>query len=99
MLVSGGADKTVRVWDVLMDTPESSGKADAKAAQADGALTTKGASGTATTFSGKKKGVESAVSADLIGAFATKESPVYKVAFTRMNLVLAGGAYLPVQRS
>ena len=123
VLVSGGADKTVRVWDVLMETPESysssGSKNDAtKAAQADeadadgkggkdkaptdGALTTKGAgSGAKTSFGGggKKKGVESAVSADLIGAFPTKESAVYKVAFTRMNLVLAGGAYLPVQRA
>lgn len=95
VLVSAGADKTVRVWDVLQETNESSGKAaDGSAAKADGALTTKGASGT--TASGTKKAAkETGVSADQISAFPTKDSPVYKVQFTRMNLVLAGGAYLP----
>jgi len=47
---------------------------------------------------GKKVGVkqkDAAVTADQISAFPTKKSPVYRVAFTRMNLVLAGGAYLP----
>jgi transcription initiation factor TFIID subunit 5 len=35
------------------------------------------------------------VSPDQISAFPTKKSPVYKVGFTNMNLVVAGGAYLP----
>ncbi|KAF2130116.1 WD40 repeat-like protein [Dothidotthia symphoricarpi CBS 119687] len=95
VLVSAGADKTVRVWDVLQETSESSGKAaDGSTAKTDGALATKGASGT--TVSGAKKAAkETGVSADQISAFPTKDSPVYKVQFTRMNLVLAGGAYLP----
>ncbi|KAL1595535.1 Transcription initiation factor TFIID subunit 5 [Nothophoma quercina] len=97
VLVSAGADKTVRVWDVLQETTESSGKGVDGAAKTDGALTTKGASGT--TVTAKKAAKETGISADQISAFPTKDSPVYKVQFTRMNLVLAGGAYLPQQRA
>ncbi|KAJ4291083.1 Transcription initiation factor TFIID subunit 5 [Kalmusia sp. IMI 367209] len=96
ILVSCGADQTVRVWDVVQETNESASKAadGVAAAKADGAMTTKGASGAPVTGS-KKSAKESGVTADQISAFQTKESPVYKVQFTRMNLVLAGGAYLP----
>lgn len=96
VLVSCGADQTVRVWDAVQETNESTSKvADSTAAaKADGALTTKGASGAPVTGA-KKSAKDSGVTADQISAFQTKESPVYKVQFTRMNLVLAGGAYLP----
>lgn len=95
VLISAGADRTVRVWDVVQETAESSTKAsDGGLAKADGALTTKGASGQ-TISTNKKASKETGVSADQISVFPTKESPVYKVMFTRMNLVLAGGAYLP----
>ncbi|KAF2870928.1 WD40-repeat-containing domain protein [Massariosphaeria phaeospora] len=94
VLVSAGADKTVRVWDALQETTESTFKtADGATGKADGAFTTKGASGTSGTT--KKAAKESGVSADQISAFPTKDSPVYKAIFTRMNLVLAGGAYMP----
>lgn len=43
----------------------------------------------------KKKEKDAVVTGDQIAAFPTKKSPVYKVQFTRMNLVLAGGAYMP----
>jgi transcription initiation factor TFIID subunit 5 len=94
VLVSAGADKTVRVWDVLQETSDKT--ADGAASKADGAMTTKGASGT--TVTGKKASKETGVSADQISVFPTKDSPVYKVQFTRMNLVLAGGAYLPTRQ-
>lgn len=93
VLVSAGADKTVRVWDVLQETSDKA--ADGVAAKTDGAMTTKGASGT--TVTGKKANKETGISADQISVFPTKDSPVYKVQFTRMNLVLAGGAYLPTR--
>ncbi|KAF2176373.1 WD40 repeat-like protein [Zopfia rhizophila CBS 207.26] len=97
VLVSAGADKTVRVWDALQETNESINKttSDGTAVnKVDGALTTKGAAGA--PVPGAKKAVkEAGPSADQISAFPTKDSPVYKVMFTRMNLVLAGGAYLP----
>jgi transcription initiation factor TFIID subunit 5 len=95
VIVSGGADKTVRVWDAVQMTTESASKgADGAAGKADGALAAKGAAG-AGAGAGKKGQKEAGVSADQVYAFPTKDSPVYKVAFTRMNLVLAGGAYLP----
>jgi transcription initiation factor TFIID subunit 5 len=96
VLVSAGADQTVRVWDAVQETNESASKAGdtAAAAKADGALSTKGASG-APVSGVKKSAKESSVSADQISVFQTKDSPIYKVVFTRMNLVLAGGAYLP----
>ena len=37
---------------------------------------------------------DAVVSEHQISAFPTKNTPVYKVKFTRMNLVLAGGAYM-----
>lgn len=101
ILVSCGADASVRVWDAALETNEGSSST-AKTGGAgeimavEGALSTKGASGAPVVAAAAKKGArEAGVSADQVGVFATKESPVYKVAFTRMNLVLAGGAYLP----
>lgn len=44
---------------------------------------------------GKKKGKDVVVTPDQISAFPTKKSPVYKVKFTNMNLIISGGAYLP----
>ncbi|KAF2760839.1 WD40 repeat-like protein [Pseudovirgaria hyperparasitica] len=92
VLVSGGADGTVRVWDAVQETID--GKI-----VAEGGAGTKidGAAGAAGTTAGKKTKTpkETVVSADQISAFPTKKSPVYHVQFTRMNLVLAGGAYMP----
>ncbi|KAK5147640.1 hypothetical protein LTR04_000797 [Oleoguttula sp. CCFEE 6159] len=103
VLVSGGADGTVRVWDVLQTTSDStaSGKVIAEGgsgAKIDGTggATGPSAAGVTGASAGKKsKGKDVVVSADQISAFPTKKSPVYKVAFTGMNLVLAGGAYMP----
>jgi transcription initiation factor TFIID subunit 5 len=112
VLVSGGADCTVRVWDVHGPVKDpgkgvagDGGKVDGSAAGGVGGSSTTGvASGAvAGTVAGgagvggvpKKKGKEQGVSADQISAFPTKKSPVYKVKFTNMNLVVAGGAYLP----
>ncbi|KND91956.1 Transcription initiation factor TFIID subunit 5 [Tolypocladium ophioglossoides CBS 100239] len=53
-------------------------------------------SGTATgSGTHKKKGKEVMVTPDQISAFPTKKTPVMKVKFTRMNLVVAGGCYDP----
>lgn len=100
VLVSGGADGTVRVWDVNLSTSESgqqgtmqNGKVVGEGGagvKIDGGMGTVGAGG------GKKsKGKEVVVTGDQISAFPTKKSPVYKVQFTQMNLVLAAGAYMP----
>lgn len=90
VLVSGGADGTVRVWDV-QPNKETTGKVVAEGGagtKIDGATV----AGTAARSKSKKEVV---VSPDQISAFPTKKSPVYKVRFTQMNLVVAGGAYLP----
>ncbi|KAF2144556.1 uncharacterized protein K452DRAFT_284884 [Aplosporella prunicola CBS 121167] len=95
VVVSGGADGTVRVWDVLQETPESATTANGKIIAEGGAGTKIDGAATGAGAAGKKKAKDVVVTADQISAFPTKKSPVYKVHFTRMNLVLAGGAYMP----
>lgn len=106
VLVSGGADGTVRVWDVFGPgkEPGVAGKIIGEAGAAtkiDGGGAAGAASATATAAAtgtgpgSKKKGKDVVVSQDQISAFPTKKSPVYKVQFTGQNLVVAGGAYLP----
>lgn len=96
VLVSGGADGTVRIWDVVGSQDSANqgrvigeggagAKLDASNAPASAAAASKK----------KKKGKDVVVTPDQISAFPTKKSPVYKVKFTNMNLVIAGGAYLP----
>lgn len=93
VLVSGGADSTVRVWDIN----------GSQEANQNGRIIAEGGTGTrldagpapSTSQSKKKKGKDVVVTADQISAFPTKKSPVYKVKFTNMNLVVCGGAYLP----
>lgn len=91
VLISGGADGTVRVWDVAPNK-DAGGKVIGEGgagAKVDGTGVAAGGAGKGKT----KKDV--VVSPDQISAFPTKKSPVYKVRFTNMNLVVAGGAYLP----
>ena len=95
IIVSGGADGTVRIWDVQMpNDADGQGKVISEGGagqKIDGAAQVANVSGTGS----KKKAKEVAVTSDQISAFPTKKSPVYKVIFTQTNLVLAGGAYLP----
>lgn len=101
VLVSGGADMTVRVWDIAGPTKESttSTKPGGEGPKVDGAgqaaAATAAAAITGTAGGGKRRGKDAVVTADQISAFPTKKSPVYKVRFTGMNLVVAGGAYMP----
>ncbi|KAK4669530.1 Transcription initiation factor TFIID subunit 5 [Podospora pseudopauciseta] len=133
ILVSGGLDGTVRVWDVELPADPSkanplaggsaqpgqqpdgitvagdsiavAGSGDnrsitvgGQAAQVTGASTSgagSGSGGGGGGGSGKKKSKEVQVTPDQISAFPTKKTPVLKVAFTRMNLVVAGGCYDP----
>lgn len=92
VLVSGGADNTVRVWDVhgppkepVVNKPGEAGKI------GDGTGPTM-LQGAAVAKKGRKEAV---VTADQISAFPTKSSPVYHVQMTSMNLTLAGSAFLP----
>ena len=94
VLVSGGADGTVRVWDVAGPQDSTQGRV-----ITDGTGGTKLEAGNPSTGGAgqnkKKKGKDVVVTPDQISAFPTKKSPVYKVKFSTMNLVIAGGAYLP----
>ncbi|KAL2175135.1 TAF5-like protein [Thermothelomyces heterothallicus CBS 202.75] len=131
VLVSGGLDGTVRVWDVELPADPNkanplTGGTSQPAAQADGtvtgdtiavggssdgrSITVGGQAAPAASAStsgggvgtgggggggGKKKGKEVQITPDQISAFATKKTPVMKVQFTRMNLIVAGGCYDP----
>lgn len=111
VLTSGGADGTVRVWDVEVPTDPyknadgevvaTGGQADAAritgpgATGASGATPAAGGSGATGGTTGKKKGKDMVITPDQISAFPTKKTPVYKVKFTRTNMMLAGGCYLP----
>jgi len=90
VLVSGGADMTVRVWDATLKPAERGG--DVVKIEGSGVASVSVASANATQKKSKKDLV---VTPDQISAFPTKKSPVYKVYFSRSNLVLAGSAYMP----
>lgn len=98
IVVSAGADGTVRVWDVQPKN-ESNGRIISEGGtgtKIDGVTGTTTAATTTTTAGVKSKSKKDVlISPDQISAFPTKKSPVYKVRFTQMNLVVAGGAYLP----
>jgi transcription initiation factor TFIID subunit 5 len=109
LLTSAGADGTVRVWDAVapgegqvVPIGGKGGQADAGASSANmnGVLekeATKKRPNLGPTMSNLPKlaAKEGGVTPDQISAFATKKSPVYKVKFTNMNLVVAGGCYMP----
>jgi transcription initiation factor TFIID subunit 5 len=105
VLTSGGADGTVRVWDINVPADPykngEGGEVIGTGGQADATRLTGAATSTQSAATGvgvgggKKKGKDVVITPDQISAFPTKKSPVYKVKFTRMNLVMAGGCYLP----
>ena len=96
VLVSAGADNTVRVWDVNGPAKEPAVLKPGEAGKSDGA--TASTVGVNLAAGGPKKGRKDAViTADQISAFPTKNTPVYHVKMTNMNLVLAAGLFLPEQ--
>ncbi|VUC28169.1 unnamed protein product [Clonostachys rosea] len=108
VLASGGQDGTVRMWDVeLPADPQKVAQQvgldagttapDAAGASADAArpATTQQASAAPASGTHKKKSKEVQVTPDQISSFPTKKTPVMKVKFTRMNLVIVGGCYDP----
>jgi len=96
VLASGGADGTVRIWDVAVPNDANGPGRTIGEGGAGPKIDGSGAQMQAVAGAGtKKKGKDVVVTSDQINAFPTKKSPVYKVRFTRQNLVVAGGAYLP----
>ena len=94
VLASGGADGTVRIWDVE-PAAEAAGQGRVLAEGGAGQKITDSTQGQAGGAGQKKKGKDVTVTSDQISAFPTKKSPVYRVKFTRQNLVIAGGCYQP----
>lgn len=102
VLVSGGADGSVRVWDIKRNTgdeiagsqPErfvpsitnSHNGSNGSGAASNGAAGANGA--------GKNNIVKEYASSDHMGVYFTKKTPVYKVEFTRRNLCLAAGPFM-----
>ena len=97
VLVSGGADNTVRVWDVTGPAREAAANKPGEPGKPDGAAAGAVGVNLATGGAAKKGRKDAVVTADQISAFLTKNTPVYNVKMTNMNLVLAAGAYLPEQ--
>ena len=111
VLASGGQDGTVRLWDVELPADPQKAAQQVGLDVATGGTEATGAPGDASRISGnsggqpttsgtgggahKKKGKEVMITPDQISAFPTKKTPVMKVKFTRMNLVIVGGCYEP----
>lgn len=99
VLVSGGADGTVRVWDVELPSDpykDGAGEIIGTGGQVDATrINAAAGSQPQAAVGGKKKGKDTMITPDQISAFPTKKSPVYKTKFTRMNLIMAGGLFLP----
>lgn len=105
LLVSGGADCTVRTWDIEVPTNAhklAEGEVVSGNNQADNNRTSPSStvpSGTTTNTSAtsgtKKRSKDTTITPDQISTFPTKKTPVYKVKVSRMNLVMASGCYLP----
>ena len=103
LLLSGGMDGTVRLWDTLkLDGLSANGKivgeggmgtrVDGQGGTAPATASAAAGGGTATGGS-KKKAKGPAVSGDQVSAFPTKQTPVMFTKFTRMNLAIAAGCY------
>lgn len=83
-----GLDATVAGID---GAPATSAGGDTS--RVNGTTTGQTAAPSATAGTHKKKGKEVMITPDQISAFPTKKTPVTRVKFTRMNLVVVGGCY------
>ncbi|KAK9469725.1 WD40-repeat-containing domain protein [Lipomyces arxii] len=96
VLVSAGADYSVRVWDVKGASTADTG-ALAGAVGGDDNIGQNGdglRNGNGSSSGGGGGGAAVVTTADHMAAYKTKQTPVYKVKFTRRNLCLAGGAFV-----
>lgn len=91
VLISGGADHTVRVWDLKKATTEPSAEPDEPFIGYLGDVTA------SINQDIKEYGRRRTVipTSDLVASFYTKKTPVFKVKFSRSNLAIAGGAFRP----
>jgi transcription initiation factor TFIID subunit 5 len=93
LLVSGGADDTVRVWDATVPADEveklKEVPADADAATLAAAAAAAAAAKAAADAAAARREVIRRVPLE---TFPTKNTPVFRVKFSRRNLCLAMGA-------
>lgn len=89
VLISGGADHSVRVWDLKKATTESGAEPEEPFVGYVGDVTA------SINQDIKEYGRRRTVipTNDLVASFYTKKTPIFKVKFTRSNLALAGGAF------
>lgn len=105
VLVSGGADGSVRVWDAKRGTidsvnggqperfiPNSKSSNSSSFSKDSKSNDVKDSNGHAEDM--KNTVVNSYGSSDHMGVYFTKKTPVYKVEFTRRNLCLAAGPFM-----
>lgn len=92
VLISGGADHTVRTWDLKKATNEPSLEPEEPFAGYIGDVTS------SVNQDIKEYGRRRTIipTNDLVASFYTKRTPVFNVKFTRNNIVLAGGAFRDV---
>ncbi|KAI0997621.1 Transcription initiation factor TFIID subunit 5 [Podosphaera aphanis] len=105
ILASGGADCTVRTWDIEVpinphktaegESVGTSGPTDTSRTSPKPTVALPAAVPSAPNSRTKKKSKETTITPDQISAYPTKKTPVYKVKFSRMNLVMSSGCYLP----
>ncbi|KAL3235343.1 Transcription initiation factor TFIID subunit 5 [Nakaseomyces bracarensis] len=89
VLISGGADHSVRVWDVKHGTAEQGPEPEQTFTGRLNDITS------SVNQDIKDYGRRRTIipTNDLVASFYTKKSPIFKVQFTRSNLALAGGAF------
>ncbi|GBB91355.1 hypothetical protein RclHR1_01860009 [Rhizophagus clarus] len=91
ILVSGSADCTVRLWDVKKGTSDSPNEDEHYL----GKIRMDIDENRSHSSLAKQKNMTE--TKDLITTLPTKQTPVYKIHFTRRNLCLAAGAYMPTE--
>lgn len=89
-LVTGGADQSVRVWDIKRFTNEPGAEPEKNFNTYSGDMELS-VNNDIKEFGRRRTIIPTQ---DLMASFHTKKTPIYKVKFTRTNLVLAGGAFI-----
>lgn len=89
VLVSSGADYSVRTWNIKKGTNDSGPEPEPYDSSKINGLV----SDTTATGNTDRKKKEIVATPDHMAVFHTKRTPVYKVHFTRRNLCLAAGAF------
>ena len=101
VLATAGTDGSVRLWDVELPADGYKAAVAGASGAGGGSLSQIGggggtmpatASASASGVGGKRRGKD-AITPDQMHVFPTKKTPVIKVQFSRMNLLVAGGCF------